>query len=252
MKTIRWERRNGISWITLNRPQVRNAVNYEMMDELNDALSEIEKTEDKLLVITGAGEKAFCSGGDLSSFHSLHTAEEALSMLSKMGHVLKRLFLFKKPTVALLNGVAVGGGCEIATACDIRLAKTNIKFGFVQGKLGITTGWGGGTMLFERVPSSVAFDYLCSSQLITSEKGFEDGFIQTLLDGESDLKEACEKVLEPFVNKSAGVLAAYKQMWLRRLDTDKIVKNIDEEIRTCAKLWESDEHHEAVQNFLKK
>lgn len=252
MKTIRWERQGGISWVTLNRPQVRNAVNFEMMDELNAALSEIEKTEDKLLVITGAGGQAFCSGGDLSSFHSLHTEEEALSMLSKMGQVLKRLFLFKKPTVALLNGAAVGGGCEIAAACDLRIAKKNIKFGFVQGKLGITTGWGGGTMLFERVPSSVAIDYLCSSQLITGEKGYEDGFIHLLLDEEGDLKEACEKALEPFISKSLGVLEAYKQMWLRRLDTDKILRNIDDEIRTCAKLWESDEHHEAVRNFLNK
>jgi len=222
-----------------------------MIDELNEALCEIEQSEDKMLVITGAGDKAFCSGGDLSSFHALKTEEEAFSMLSKMGNVLKKLFLFKKPTVALLNGVAVGGGCELAAACDLRIAKRNIKFGFVQGKLGITTGWGGGTMLFERVRSSVALDYLLSSQLIGSEKGFEDGFIQFLLD-DGDVKAACEKILAPYMDKSARVLAAYKQIWLRRLDTEKIVKNIDEEIRSCARLWESDEHHEAVQNFLKK
>lgn len=252
MNTISLERRNGILWLTLNRPEVRNAVNFEMIDELNDTLSEIEQSEDKMLVITGAGDKAFCSGGDLSSFHALKTEDEAFSMLSKMGNVLKRLFLFPKPTVALLNGVAVGGGCEIATACDIRIAKKNMKFGFVQGRLAITTGWGGGTMLFERVTPSVALEYLCSAQLITSEKGFEDGFIQTLIDDESNLIKTCENVLEPFVSKSAGVLAAYKRMWLNRLDTDKIMKNIDEEIRMCAKLWESDEHHEAVQNFLKK
>lgn len=251
LNTIIWKRRNSISWVILNRPQVRNAVNFEMMDELHDVLDEIEKTNDKLLIITGNGDKAFCSGGDLSSFHSLHTEEEAFSMLSKMGNVLKKLFLFKKPTIALLNGVAVGGGCELATACDIRIAKKNIKFGFVQGKLGITTGWGGGTMLFERVPSSVALDYLLSSQIHTSEKGFEDGFIQFLLE-EGDLKEECENVLAPYLNQSVDVLTAYKEMWLRRLDSGKIVENIDKEIRNCAKLWESDEHHQAVQNFLKK
>lgn len=251
LKTLVWERSNGISWITLNRPEIRNAVNYNMMDELVAVLSEIENTNDKLLVITGSGERAFCSGGDLSLFHSLHTEQEAYSMLSKMGSVLKHLFLFKKPTVALLNGAAVGGGCELATACDFRIAKRGVKFGFVQGSLGITTGWGGGTMLYERITPSLALHYLLSSQLFSSEKGFEEGFIHFLIE-EGNLKDQCEETLAPYLNQSADVLSAYKKMWLHRLHTSKVLESIDKEIRNCAKLWESDEHHDAVQKFLKK
>lgn len=249
MKTLIWERNNGVSWIILNRPEIRNAVNYEMMDELQTVLTEIEKSNDKLLILTGSGERAFCSGGDLSLFHSLHTEQEAYAMLSKMGKVLKQIFFFPKPTVAFLNGAAVGGGCELATACDIRMARPGIKFGFVQGTLGITTGWGGGTMLYERISSSHAFDYLLSSQIQTSEKGFEDGFIQFLITSKS-VREECEKALTPYLNQSADVLSAYKQMWLNRLDKEKINENLEKEIRTCSKLWESDEHHEAVQKFL--
>ncbi|MFA8437600.1 enoyl-CoA hydratase/isomerase family protein [Pueribacillus sp. YX66] len=251
MKTLVWERRKGISWITLNRPEIRNAVNYDMMDELSTVLTEIENTNDQLLVITGSGERAFCSGGDLTLFHSLHSEQEAYAMLSKMGSVLKQLFLFKKPTVALLNGAAVGGGCELATACDFRIAKRGVKFGFVQGTLGITTGWGGGTMLYERITPTLALHYLLSSQLISSEKGFEEGFIHFLIE-EGDLKEQCEKILTPYLNQSNDVLSAYKQMWLQRLHRSKVLGNIEKEIKTCAKLWESDEHHDAVQKFLNK
>lgn len=251
LNTLVWERKNDISWIILNRPHIRNAVNFEMMEELTNVLDEIEKTNDKVLIITGSGERAFCSGGDLSLFHALHTEQEAYSMLSKMGNVLRRLFFFQKPTIALLNGAAVGGGCELATACDFRIAKRGVKFGFVQGTLGITTGWGGGTMLFERISASIALDYLLSSQVIASEKGWKDGYIQFLL-GEGDVKEECEKAIASYLNQSADVLSAYKKMWLNRIDKNKIVQNIEKEIQRCAKLWESDEHHQAVQKFLNK
>ncbi len=251
MHTIILKQERGIAWIVLNRPEIRNAVNYEMMEELDQALSEIENSNAKLLVLTGGGARSFCSGGDLTLFQALHTEQEAYGMLSRMGQVLKRLFLFKKPTVALLNGTAVGGGCELAAACDFRIAKRGAKFGFVQGTLAITTGWGGGTILYERIPASVAMDYLLSSRLIPAEKGYEDGFIHHLMD-EGNMQEQCEKILAPYLKQSANVLAAYKQMWLHRLPISKLLESMDKEIRNCAKLWESDEHHEAVQKFLNK
>ncbi|WP_261179315.1 enoyl-CoA hydratase/isomerase family protein [Anaerobacillus sp. CMMVII] len=104
----------------------------------------------KIVVLTGAGTDAFCSGGDLSIFHHIHTKGEAKEMLLKMAKVLHKLFFFSKPTVAYLNGTTVGGGCEIATACDFRIAEKKLKIGFIQGRLGITTGWGGSTYLMER------------------------------------------------------------------------------------------------------
>lgn len=251
LNTIKWEREKCVSWITLARPEIRNAVNYEMMEELEEVLQQIEQTNDKALVITGSGDRAFCSGGDLSLFQSLHTAQEAYSMLSVMGNVLKRLFLFPKPTIALLNGTAVGGGCELATACDFRIAKRTTKHGFVQGSLGITTGWGGGTMLYERTSSQTALTYLLSAQVFSAEYGYEHGFIYSLIDGEN-VKEECLAVLEPFLKQSAQVLEAYKQIWLNQLDLGKLEENIEKEIVACSTLWESDEHHNAVQKFLNK
>jgi len=251
MNTIRWERDSGVSWLALNRPKIRNAINYEMMDELDQVLDQIESSSDKFVVITGSGERAFCSGGDLSLFHSLYTEEEAYRMLSKMGKVLRKLFLFPKPTLALLNGVAVGGGCELATSCDFRVAKKGIAFGFVQGTLEITTGWGGATMLYERMPPHLAHDYLMTANMISAEKGYQDGFVHHLIE-EEDLREGCLEFLQPYLKLSDSVLAAYKNVWLSRFDRKHLEERFEMEIRQCAKLWESEAHHEAVQRFLQR
>lgn len=103
----------GIMKILINRPEKRNAVNYQLMDELKSILSKAAHDDEvKLLVLTGAGSEAFCSGGDLSEFQDLHTEEEAFTMLSKMGEILYTLAVFPKPTFALINGSAVGGDAK--------------------------------------------------------------------------------------------------------------------------------------------
>ncbi|MBY6036204.1 enoyl-CoA hydratase/isomerase family protein [Fictibacillus nanhaiensis] len=250
-KPVLWHKENNIGWITLNRPSVRNAINFEVMNELTALLRRAKMDEDvKILVITGAGTKAFCSGGDLSAFHSLKTEDEAFGMLSQMGKVLDELFFFTKPTVALLNGSAVGGGCEIAAACDIRLARAEAKVGFIQGRLGITTGWGGGSYLLERVGQAEGMDLLYSSSPITAKQGMDRGFIQYVIKGSS--KRETERYLKRYTQQPLGVIASYKALQLQRYDTQKIKQNVLLEIKRCAKLWASDEHHKRVDAFLKK
>ena len=107
---------NGIAKFTIDRPEMRNAINYAVMEGLEKFLDQIEENpEVAYAVITGAGDRAFCSGGDLSEFHSLRTADEAYPMLSKMAGLLYRVATLPMPVIALVNGTAVGGGCEIAT-----------------------------------------------------------------------------------------------------------------------------------------
>lgn len=244
------EVKDGIGWITLNHAERYNAINYEMMDLLDRAIDELKHDDNaKVLVITGSGDKAFCSGGDLSAFHQLHTEEEAYTMLSRMGNVLFKLFTFPKPTIALLNGVAVGGGCEIASACDLRLAAPHVKFGFIQGTLGITTGWGGTTFLMQRVANDTALEWLLSSAKHSAAEGVAKGFIQKEL---GYTKDEFQNWLQPIANKTIGVLKAYKQRRLDQIDLEKTKANMEEEIRACSKLWASKEHHEAVAAFLKR
>jgi enoyl-CoA hydratase len=243
---------DGIVWFTINRQEKRNAINYEVMDALQETIRLVEENDKvKVLVITGTGDQAFCSGGDLSEFHRLHTKEEAYDMLKKMGMILYSLLTVSKPTVALINGMAVGGGCELATACDFRYAKTGTKVGFIQGNLGITTGWGGATMLLEKLPYAPALDILLRAERISVEKMYEYGWVHSLLSGEN-IKEECRKLLFPYLSQSVPVLRAYKRAAVEKWKTDDFRNRFFAEIAQCSVLWESEEHMEAVRAFLNK
>lgn len=241
---------NGVVWLTINRVEKRNAIDFDVMDSFKRVIDEVEGNKsDKVLVITGAGNKAFCSGGDLSVFHNLQTKEEAYQMLTKMGEILYSLVTLTKPTVALINGAAIGGGCEIAAACDFRVASENAKFGFVQGKLGITTGWGGASMLLEKLPYDKAMTLLMTANRFSALEGEELGFISKIFAAEN-LKEQCEDWIQAYVEQSSGVLAAYKQAAVKKWEGANLRDRMFTEINQCSILWESDEHHEAVKSFL--
>jgi enoyl-CoA hydratase len=246
------QEKNGIVWFTICRPEKRNAIDYEVMDRLQETIEMVEKNEAaKVLVITGEGEEAFCSGGDLSVFHRLTTKEEAYSMLSKMGKILYSLLTLSKPTVALINGTAIGGGCELATACDFRYAKKGSRIGFVQANLAITTGWGGATMLFEKMPYDEALHLLLCANMIRAEEAEKRGWIHHCLSS-SDIKEECRQLLMPYLGKSSSVLSAYKQAATAKWKAKEFYERFFAEIERCAVLWESPEHDRAVQAFLTK
>lgn len=240
----------GFLQFVIKRNERRNAVNFEVMDGLQKAIDTVKESEHLGLVITGEGEKAFCSGGDLSVFHNLKTEQEAFAMLSRMSNILFELFMLPKPTIALLNGVAIGGGCEIATACDFRFAHSSVKAGFVQGNLAITTGWGGGTMLLERMSSSQALLMLLKAKIYKASELKEMGFIDFIYEGSH--MEGLHTGLESIPTIETSVLQAYKQIVLSRRDESKLKEQIVREVRQCSILWEKEAHHERVNRFMNK
>ncbi|MGM9925266.1 MAG: enoyl-CoA hydratase/isomerase family protein [Bacillus sp. (in: firmicutes)] len=243
---LKKEVHEGVCTLSINRIEKHNAINFGLIREFGRRLDEARMDDEiKLVVIRGAGEKAFCSGGDLSEFHALKTEVEAYGMLSQMGEVLYKIATFPKPTIAYINGVAVGGGCEIAAACDLRVAHHQARMGFVQGNQGITTGWGGGTLLTERISQDGALRMLWSAGVITAEEAKIAGFISEIIDVDQDI----ERYVQDFKDKQSGVLQAYKQILVRKWERTDVKKRMEEEIAVCAKLWESDEHHAAVAEF---
>lgn len=241
---------DGTLVFTINRPDKRNAISYEVMDGLKEALKVSSEGSNKVLVITGAGDRAFCSGGDLSVFHKLKTEEEAYRMLSRMSEILLKLFFHPKPTVALLNGTAVGGGCELASACDYRIASEHAKAGFIQGTLAITTGWGGGTFLSEKLSQPNAMKMLMEATLYDAEQLKGLGFIQAIIEG--DPLEGCNFFLENMLMLELEVLMAYKSIYIQKWGNLDIEERVNEEVHKCAVLWEGEAHHRQVLKFLNK
>jgi len=246
------KRDENIVRFTINRPEIRNAINHDVIEGLEQLVSlVIEDTSIQFVVISGEGEMAFCSGGDLSVFHGLQTADEAYPMLNRMAEVLYQVSTLPVPVIALVNGAAVGGGCEIATACDYRIVSSKAKCGFIQGTLAITSGWGGGTYLLEKMPKSdLAMRMLCEAKVYEADYLKEIGWATEVYEG--DKEQALGSFLVNMKKIEASVHRAYKQMIIRKWTSQNLLEQIKEEVRVCSQLWEADEHHISVQKFLNR
>ena len=243
---------NHIARFTITRPAIRNAINHEVMQGLEQLIELVHNDSTiKFVVITGEGTQAFCSGGDLSVFHGLKTAAEAFPMLNQMAQILYKVATLPVPVIALVNGAAVGGGCEIATACDYRVVSATAKCGFIQGSLAITSGWGGGTYLLEKMPQmDQALRMLGDSKPYTANRLKEIGWATELYDGDSEV--ALQTFIQDMGKIDASVHRAYKEMVNRKWSSLNLLNQIQEEVIRCSKLWEADAHHIQVQKFLNR
>lgn len=244
--------KDNILIFEIDRPNIHNAINFDVLAGFKQLVTEVQANKEiKLVVITGAGDKSFCSGGDLSVFHELKTAEESYAMLSAVAEELYKVATLEVPTIALINGTAVGGGCEIATLCDFRLVKKEAKCGFIQGRLAITTGWGGGTYLLEKGMSyDKALKMLIEATPYNSAELLEMGWATEVFEGDKmlALQDFVSKMIIPHEN----VLKAYKKQVIRKWEHSKLFERIMEEVKECSVLWEADAHHDAVNSFLTK
>ncbi|HAM82144.1 MAG TPA: enoyl-CoA hydratase/isomerase family protein [Ornithinibacillus sp.] len=238
------------SVITINREEKRNAISLRMAEELMTAIEKAKKDSIKFLVITGAGDRMFCSGGDLNDLHGNLSVEEAERRLLTMMRVLYEIAVFPVPTIALLNGGAAGGGCELATACDIRIARRSTKFGFIQSSLGIMPGWGGGILLAKRVHTSFAFRWTMEGTVYQGEELEAKGWLHRLINNE-DWQDK-DEVLAPYIAKSFQQMKIFKSQYLEEIGVIGLKDRMMNEVKKCASLWETEEHRHAVEAFLNR
>lgn len=241
---------DGYGVITLNREHKRNAISQAMAQQLNELLDELKENPPKFLVLKSAGENVFCSGGDLTELHGELSEEEAFTVLSPIRQMLYKIAMFPVPTIGLLQGNAFGGGCELATACDIRIAKEGTKFGFIQSNLGILPGWGGGALLHKKVHPSFALQWITEGTIFQADELVTKGWLHRVVEASIWNDEAT--VLEAYIKKSKAQLTFLKQQFLQSIDEKDIGKKMEAESRQSAHLWPSEEHKQAVQRFLNK
>ncbi len=200
-KNILFEKREGIGFITINRPDKLNALNRETMEELECLLYEIEKDDEvKVLIITGAGEKAFVAGADIKELHEL-TPLKAKEFSEKGQVIFSKIERMKKPVICAVNGFALGGGCELALACHIRIASKNAKFGQPEVKLGLIPGYGGTQRLTRLVGKGFANEIILTGEMIDAEEALRIGIVNKVVEP-SELIPTCISIAKKIMANS--------------------------------------------------
>jgi len=186
MKYIQLEPQGEIALLRINRPEALNAMNIDVISELSRTVDIVGADEGiKVVLITGAGEKSFCAGADISYMVNIDpiTAEKyassAQSVLNKIEHL-------EKPVIAAVNGYALGGGCELAMVCDIRIASSNAKMGQPEVTIGIPPGWGGTQRLMRLVGPAKAKELVFTGKMISAEEALQLGLVNRVISLTSD------------------------------------------------------------------
>ncbi len=205
---------DGIAVITMNRPQALNAFNSEQLARLKSALDEIGHNPTvRAVIVTGAGDRAFAAGADIKEMAVL-TPEEGLTF-GRMGHAVTNAFeLLPQPVIAAVNGFAFGGGCEIAIACDIRIASENARFAQPEVGLGIPPGWGGSQRLPRLIGPGLAAEMVFTGRHVHAEEALRIGLVNSVCPFEQLLPDARELASKIAANSPRAVRAAKRLMAL--------------------------------------
>src|ERR1700728_3736732 len=187
-----------IARITFNRPNVLNALNRKTMDELGDCLKKVRADDDiRVLILTGAGEKAFIAGADINEL-SQQTPVIGREFTLYGQEIIHRLETLGKPAIAAINGFALGGGCELALACTLRIASRNAKLGQPEVKLGILPGYGGSQRLPRLCGKGVAHELILTGEMITADEAFRIGLVNRVVDS-AELLSAVESIAKKII-----------------------------------------------------
>lgn len=218
MNFITYEQEGFVGVITINRPKALNALNSEVLKELNATLDAVDLENTRALVLTGAGEKSFVAGADIAEMSTLTKAEG--EAFGKIGNdVFRKIETFPIPVIAAVNGFALGGGCEIAMSCDIRLCSDTAIFGQPEVGLGITPGFGGTQRLARLIPVGKAKEIIYGAVNIKADEAYRLGLVNSVYPLE-ELLPAAKKLAAKIAKNAPIAVRACKQAINEGLDLD--------------------------------
>jgi len=239
-----------IATITLNRPEKRNAVSFQLVEDLISALREIERSDSQVVIVTGAG-KAFCAGLDLEELKSLigKSEEQNLKDSATMANLFRTLYDFPKPTIAAVNGAAIAGGTGIATMCDFTLAVPEAKFGYTEVKIGFVPAIVSSYLVFQ-VGHKIARDLLMTARLFDAAEAHRYGLVNEIVPADNLMARARELAQVLLENSPSSVQAT------KRLINGFIKEQLDTQVAAAvkdnARIRTTADFKEGVSSFLEK
>jgi enoyl-CoA hydratase len=245
---IRVDREDAVAVVTVDRQEALNALDLATLTELRDRLRELEDDPDtRAVILTGAGEKAFVAGADIKYMSGLDVDDA--KAWGALGHEAGRLLeTMPKPTIAAVNGFALGGGCELALACDIRYAASTAKLGQPEVNLGIIPGWGGTQRLARVCGLGVAKELIFSGRVVDAEEALRIGLVNGVHD---PVLEGARVNASLLASKSPVSLRVMKELANRALGGDHAA-NLEAEGDTFGELFASEDAKEGLTAFVEK
>ncbi len=246
---IAYEKRGRIAIFTIDRPEVRNVMNAQGVQELHDRMLEFDSDQDLWVgVVTGAGDKAFCAGADVKemvSFQQVHPGQ----YWERPDTPMRGLEIWK-PLIAAINGVALGGGLEIALACDIRIASENARFGAPEASLGLMPGWGGTQRLPRMIPWAKAAEILLGGKVIDAQEAYRIGLVNEVVPA-PEVMPAVIKWAEAMCTLGPLALRAIKQAMVEGTSTS-LAEGLKLEKELVKYLVSTDDFAEGIKAFVEK
>lgn len=238
-----------IAILTIFRPKTANSLDWAAQARFAKLIMAVNKSKTiRVLIITAQGN-LFVSGGDIKNQADHFDQATALRLQATMGAALQQLTEMDKPVIAAINGNAYGGGCEIITACDLRIMAASAKLQFVHTRMGLVTGWGGTARLKHLIGASHAMHCLLASEPINAETALAWGLVNQVVSIEEDVLKVAIEMAQKLCGLSAESLAAFKQLVWDGVDLDG---GYATEAKHFRRLWGQSDHRKAVHTFLQK
>ncbi|MHA6251183.1 enoyl-CoA hydratase [Oceanobacillus sp. CAU 1775] len=211
--------KNHVCILTLNRPEAANALSIQMLDELNKALETIENDSSVFCtILTGSGEKAFCAGADLKERKGM-SDDEVIKTVQYIGQTVNNVEKLRMPVIAALNGVAFGGGLELALACDFRIASDKVKLGLTETSLAIIPGAGGTQRLPRLIGLGQAKKLIYTAERLTANKALDLGIVEEVVD-QTEVSSVALKYAEQIASNGPIAVQAAKASINQGMETD--------------------------------
>ena len=244
------EQRGDQLQVAINRPERRNALSLELLDRLGEVFTRYAADATlKCAVLTATGDRCFAAGGDLKELDAVRSEADTLAMSRRARAALDAVRRFPVPVVAALNGHALGGGAELAMACDLRVATPQAEIGFLQAQLNVTTAWGGGIDLLALLGPARGLALLLEARRIPAAEALQLGLLERVSGPRESLSACTDSLLAPMLQRPVQVLRAYKALAFEaRLALHERLTAVEE--RGFAMAWTHADHWSAAELAL--